>query len=469
MRMRVPRRGVHEWRSRLGEAGGGHLRTVSVVLVACFFALTLIVPVGSANKLVFFALGILTIVAVGPSLASGFVCTWAPITVQAIFSFGFIVSLFGRADQDLSQQFVRAPAVLFLIYLIHHYGIDVDRIARWSGVMLSVATGFFYVVLYEESSFPMSQAVIRVFLENSAGAAGRRTVLTEESFFFSLATLPFLFLPFLLFVRSLLRRPKVGDAIGLLLVSVPIVLSTSRGVILCSVAGALCLVIMSKRRAVRAIAGTIGVCVFAIALTLLAQNSAVFSTEEGGNNRKIGHAVSFVDNLSARGILIGDGLAAFYFSKGLGYETPHTEITPLDMLRYFGFVLTPILFFVLIAPSRAALRALGRDPEVVVVFLLYLVLSCTNPVLFNSSGLLVVLWYWSKVLPPFRRRAPKRQRLCRTAVGLGPRLPLLDAPGAGAQQTKSCNPLISKRVQGLVSSDCTLIRVHQTWISRVSC
>jgi hypothetical protein len=76
----------------------------------------------------------------------------------------------------------------------------------------------------------------------------------------------------------------------------------------------------------------------------------------------------------------------------------HTEITPLDMARYFGVVLATLLYFTIVFPTLRLKRYGGRNRIWLIAFLLYLVLSATNPVMFNSYGMLVVLWYWSKLI-----------------------------------------------------------------------
>jgi hypothetical protein len=53
---------------------------------------------------------------------------------------------------------------------------------------------------------------------------------------------------------------------------------------------------------------------------------------------------------------------------------------------------------VLLFPS---LRHRGVDRgklKAIVIFVVYLLMALTNPVLFNSFGLMIVVWYWSRML-----------------------------------------------------------------------
>ena len=95
---------------------------------------------------------------------------------------------------------------------------------------------------------------------------------------------------------------------------------------------------------------------------------------------------------------LGEGLASYYYSEGSGALKAYTEVTPLDMLRYFGFILTPILYLFLLFPSKRVRAYFGENFLFFVVFFMYVVNSMTNPTMFNSYGFLIVLWYWSKVL-----------------------------------------------------------------------
>jgi hypothetical protein len=70
----------------------------------------------------------------------------------------------------------------------------------------------------------------------------------------------------------------------------------------------------------------------------------------------------------------------------------------MDMARFFGVPLMLILFFVLFFPTSDTKSYGGENLTRVLIFSLYVGISLTNPVLFNSFGLLFVVWYWSNVL-----------------------------------------------------------------------
>jgi hypothetical protein len=221
---------------------------------------------------------------------------------------------------------------------------------------------------------------------------------------FHLGTSPFLLVPFALFAIDLRDRRKAVSAVALLLIGAAIVASTSRGLMLVCLA-ALALIALERltnRKRAALLLVTIPLATAGVAA--LATRTNVFSASEASNAIKIGHAVSFEDNLSLAGVFFGEGLASFYYTSGLEQQVAQTELTLLDMLRYFGFLLAPVVFAALLCPSWRLSRYVGDRSRLLSVafFLLYLLVSLTNPVLFNSAGLSIVVWYWWRVLrhPP---------------------------------------------------------------------
>jgi hypothetical protein len=90
---------------------------------------------------------------------------------------------------------------------------------------------------------------------------------------------------------------------------------------------------------------------------------------------------------------------------------PHTEVTALDLARYVGVPLATVVFLALIVPAFKGVRIIGPAGIHIVYFFIYLFLAQTNPVLINSCGFLVVVWYWSHVLAERSTEWPKRPRV----------------------------------------------------------
>jgi hypothetical protein len=97
-------------------------------------------------------------------------------------------------------------------------------------------------------------------------------------------------------------------------------------------------------------------------------------------------------------LLFGDGLASTYYTVGFQIRAAQTEITLLDMIRYFGLPLTALLYAALLFPSLRQRSIDRRKLKAIVIFAVYLLMSLTNPILFNSFGLMIVVWYWTRML-----------------------------------------------------------------------
>ncbi|MEJ2905645.1 hypothetical protein WAE58_24590 [Pedobacter panaciterrae] len=324
--------------------------------------------------------------------------TSAPIVVFCIFLFGFLLSFFGVADRALSNQFMVSVAVLFLIYPIHRYQIDIDRIVKRSGMWLSVFTGVFFLAVVTFPGNPISNVLTFIFDNYSAGSYGLRDFSEEATLSFHIGTVPFLYLPFALFFLSYLKDKKRKNILGMLVIFPAIVASASRGLWMVSLISLIVIYFLNLRLSTKIIFVLISIPIVVSVFGYLIANTVLFSSGEESNSVKIGHITSFFDQLDWTNFFIGNGLASFYYSSGSGVMKAHTEVTPLDMLRYFGFILTPILYTAIFFPIKNLRAYIGENRFYTLIFVLYLINSFTNPIMFNSYGLLTVLWYWSKIL-----------------------------------------------------------------------
>jgi len=145
--------------------------------------------------------------------------------------------------------------------------------------------------------------------------------------------------------------------------------------------------------------------VFVIILANIDTEVTVFSLNEKSNSVKVGHLISFIEQANAQQLLIGDGLASLYYSIGFGKITAQTEVFLLDAIRYFGLIGTFFFFCLLLVPLKfnnhmkiTITTRYKEMPIVYLIFLLYLLMGFTNPILLNSYGVIVVLWFWSRVI-----------------------------------------------------------------------
>lgn len=380
-----------------------HIKKQIIILLNCFFIFTLLVSTSIINKLFF----VLIFLFVFSTISNYYFKSKSPIYVISIFLYGYILSYLNNVDRELSNQFFLSTLVLILIYPITYYKINLDKIVKLSGLLLAIYSliSFVIVVLYIDS--PISEKYYTFFKEYSAGSNGLREFTEEGLLSFHTGTAPFLFLSLVLYFESFIKKRNFFAFIAILLHIYIIFISGSRGTFFSALLAILIIIMFKASNKIKLGLVVLGLPLLFFFSFFLLQNTEIFSSEEGSNNVKLGHFESFVDSSNIINLLFGNGLAAKYFSKGTNSVLAHTEITPVDMIRYLGVVLAFLLYFVIIFPTKRINAYFGNNLLYMIIFLIYVLNSMTNPTMFNSYGLLVVLWYWYKILKEEKKLFPK--------------------------------------------------------------
>jgi len=359
-----------------------------------FFISTLLFPVLIINKIVFFFIVVISVA----NIKIFKMLTIAPLLIFIIFLFGYLNSFLHNVDEHLSQQFFLSILSLFLIYPIFKYKIDLGRIAKISGLIMVVYTAISFLIIIVLINTTISSVYYPFFRDYSIGTNGLREFAEEGMLSFYIGTVPFLFLPFTLYVLSFVREKKITTFLAILVLFITMYISASRGLIIISILASAYIIFRKSKFKTKIIFLFISVPIVVVVISFMLRDTNVFSADESSNNIKLGHLISFFDHIDFFNFILGEGLGSYYFSKGVGRELAHTEITPLDMLRYLGFILAPIMYYIIVFPSNKLNSYFGENSLYVIIFLIYLLNSFTNPTMFNSYGLLIVLWYWQIVL-----------------------------------------------------------------------
>lgn len=372
-------------------SGAARLAHISLTL---FFVTTLVAPAALLNKLLFAGLFVWVLFLL---LRPPQVRLMLPaLVLVSIFAYGLLLALVNEVHYELARQFFLAVFVPSLLHLAEAYEVDIARLAETSGRVLVIATGV-YALLLLGTPLPFNELLTKWFEDVSLSAASERDYLDAPILSINLGTTPFLFLPWCIVVTRLMRQPRWRDAAWLLLIGAAVVVSGSRGLV--ALCGLFALVVWLERW--RIAARMAWLLVFALALgaafAVLMPETTLLSSEETSNAVKIGHLASFIDSRTLANVLFGSGLGSVYFSSGSQVWTPHTELTPVDMMRYLGVPLALLAYGCLAFPVAELNRYDGRNRLAVIAFMLYLLLSATNPVLFNSYGMLVTMWYWQRL------------------------------------------------------------------------
>lgn len=363
------------------------------ILLLLFTIPSLIFPTMILNKIIFGIIVIIMLV----NIKDYKLDTKSPFLIFGIFLFGFINSFFNDTNFAMSQQFFLSSFILFYIYPILAYKVNFDKVAKITGFILTLYTGFSYLMIEEIITLPFSSSFGPFFMETNVGSFGTKEYISDSDYYIRFGGTPFLYLSFVLYILSFLEKKTITSFIAILSVGTAILFCGQRGVIISSFV-ALLYILFSRFN----YAGKMYFLVITIPLLLLLINfflteTTVFSSQNESNNVKSKHIESFFENLNFANSMIGNGLGANFYSKGESKTISITEITPMDMVRYFGFIFASFLYYFMLVPT-SKINKYKEKELYIVLFSIYVINSMSNPTMFNSFGLLLILWYWDKIL-----------------------------------------------------------------------
>lgn len=397
-----------------------NLKSVYTILLTIYILMSLLIPLISLNKMVFVALVLIYAVYLfffkKEKKFSCLEITMAPVIILAIFIFGYTRGVDNAGNLKLARQFLLVTSMFALIYPIEELKINFQSMLK---IVAKIYIVFFaiyviYAINIKEFDIPVFVERFAGFLDNGvtrmigstleiycSGLMRYRAFFGGKGMQIYLGTTPFLLvLTDILFI-DLLKNKNIWNLLWIGL-SLLLTLTTGSRTLILLVPASLCILLwlnLDRKKQIAAVlfAAIAGAAVF----IYLFQNSTFFSMSEKSNFVKVGHITSYLEQLNIKQFLIGDGLATYYYSANEGRLLAHTEITLLDHFRYFGVICSSVIWFLMLVPTPKKNWKGWRNwrvwqmKEETVVLLLYLFFAQTNPVLFNSFGLISVLWYWN--------------------------------------------------------------------------
>jgi hypothetical protein len=371
---------------------------------------TLLAPVTIMNKLLFIALMIWTMFLILKIRQPRLMMLFPAIVVITIFLYGLLISLLGRSDSTLAVQFFLATFMLILIYFVCHYSIDMDKASELCGKAMLAFTILFWFLAFNKD-LPYATRAFEWMNEMSLSAYAEREFIEGGiTMTLALGTAPFLFVPWCIVTVRLIRFPRTADLLWFLAYGLAIGLSGARGLIVVALAFLIAALFWLTSFRTRIFIVLAAAVIFAIIAPMVLNETMIFSSKEVSNSIKIGHFNSFLDALDISGALFGKGLGSYYFSAGRGDWAAHTELTPIDLARYVGIPMAIFVYVLMLFPTCRLVKYKGDNFLFSFAFFLFLILSITNPTLFNSYGMLVVVWYWAKISRTVRTPLTNKMR-----------------------------------------------------------
>lgn len=354
---------------------------------------TVLVPIFVLNKLFFIPLFLMAVYV----LLARPLRTIAPIIVVSIFLYGFLLGLIGDTDADFSRQMLLGAVSLFLIYTIAEFRVDMGEIVKSVGAIFAlIMCTFSFILMVEPGSF-LAVALLDFYNANELGYYGLRNFGGLEMFMLHHRSSPFMLLPLSLFFIDFLKSKRLHSLFFMIVIMVAIVSSASRGLMVMGMISMFVLYFYNQSWAVRLLVLSALVPAVSLVVGYLVAETSVFSSDEASNSIKIGHFLSFLNVVDWKMLVFGNGLGSFFYTEGYQRLVSQTEITWMDSIRYVGLPLSILLFSILLFPTRRYVPSVQGSSSRLIIFM-YLIMSLSNPVLFNSFGFLVILWYWSVVI-----------------------------------------------------------------------
>lgn len=364
----------------------GRLAYILLYLYALF---TVLFPVFIFNKLLFVLLFVWSMFC----LVRGRVFTVAPLVIFTVFLLGYLLGFSANVDEKLAVQMLFSSLSLCLIYLISRKGFDLNDILKAVGLLFAFSICFFSLVLLVFPGSIIAERFLSFYIDCELGFYGVRDFGGLQVFMLHHRSSPFLVVPLCLFLSSYINSKGLLNLLAFSIVALAIFFTASRALILLGFLAAFFVYVLSVGRVCQVLIMFLGGTALLAFCYYLSLETSIFSLSEPSNDIKAGHFLSFLDDLDVMTFLVGDGLATYYFSIGRGDYVSQTEITFLDSVRYFGLPLTILVLICLMFPMLH--KTFQLHGLVSVVFIFYLLMSFSNPILFNSFGFLVVLWYWA--------------------------------------------------------------------------
>ena len=278
---------------------------------------------------------------------------------------------------------------LFTIFLAYDYPSTLFNYLIVSSNILSLLTIF--IAVLPSISKPLSIGVNMLFLNLDSGFLGERDFGGIKLIMVHFRTAPILIISFSHYFTQLIeQKKKFKNLLFFAINGSAIVFSASRGTMLFSFLSIFLISLFNiKNRKYRRFFYIFFILIF-IGATYILKNTNIFSSKEESNSVKIGHIESFNEFTSDNPdvLIIGRGTGSSYYTEGFGRLAFQTEVTFLDMIRYWGILTAIVFIFLFSFPSVCF------NKSKIIAFIMYFIDATTNPLIFNSTGMLVISIYF---------------------------------------------------------------------------
>ena len=357
-----------------------HLKLPLLILALCIWAIRVVCGMVNPGSLKVVA-GVLLFALILPAAAS-------------------LIALLGDTlpvGEPLQFQLIKEFSVLLIIPVVVSERIDLTAlILRWSIVIAIFTLLLAGLSLVEPSLFAIVRG-IAVETDNAFIRSRAELGLGIGSFYYK--TVSVLVFPIAYHLRKMLNGSgKLASAMFTLMFVAAILCSDSRAAVI----GVFIVVAFFVTQKLKIAFGWPPALFALLVMVVLPAGyfAAFFHPEELSNATKIGHIHSYARlfNDHPTYLLWGQGADTEFYTQGFEAKTTLTELTYLDLIRWFGIPVAALILGAVVYPIFALAQRANASSYLVVPYIAYLWEAASNPLLICSFGALVVSAMWGRTL-----------------------------------------------------------------------
>ena len=307
-------------------------------------------------------------------------------------SFGLLIGM--EFDSGINKQFI----LFYFLLLILCWGYKIDLLPSiiWGSFVVSVMTIIGYISIMMTPDFKL---MIYQFSEDHGTIlmTGERTFLGVTFYALFYRSLPLVTIPAAIYFNKFLnenKHKKKNFLISLIFLT-SLFMGGNRAMLL----GVFIIIMIPIYLKYKRLLVFNVLIKIVILLGLIIAYLAITDKEEESTMVKTAHLISYSDYFTRYWytLLFGTGAGSMFFSKGTDAMTPITEWTYLELLRMNGVVGLTLFLVFLFKPiirnwKKKEIRCWS---EVSSGYILYMFLAGSNPNIFCSTGLLVIIFLYS--------------------------------------------------------------------------
>ncbi|MFD2864950.1 O-antigen polymerase [Mucilaginibacter antarcticus] len=303
-------------------------------------------------------------------------------------------------DIGFAIGFFKSAIFIGLLIIIYDMNIPIQKYLIRYSILISVITISIYLIFLNKPQ--LFGAIYRFVLDKNIAIFSIRNYYGLTVFMLFYKTAPLLVFALAHYCQKFINDKNRMTSLVLAFVFLfTLLLSGTRANIVTASCLFIYFVLKYYYRKPNKIGFSVTILIIVCSLFLFIQ-SLSFGQQDKSSEIKSGHFNSYIKlfNENPQYLIWGEGLGSKFYSTGLNSLISQTELTYLDLIRFFGIPLFLLFLFIIIYPAiylYVSKKINAENEHAVVAYFGYLFIAGTNPLLISSTGMLVILVMYSLI------------------------------------------------------------------------